>query len=121
MQEIQEAVLLVSLGERFDNARAADMGERLTTGLAGVRVNAFAALNYDNLTHDMAFGGGDYLSSLGTLLGVPDDQRAAFFQLAQTHYTTFTQSENATPVNLLAGLDRSLAQHGIVTTTAANK
>ena len=87
----------------------------------GEHVNAFAALNYDNLTHDMAFGGGEYLSSLGTLLGVPDDQRAAFFQLAQTHYTTFTQSENATPVNLLAGLDRSLAQHGIVTATAANK
>lgn len=85
----------------------------------GEHVNAFAALNYDNLTHDMAFGGGEYLSSLGTLLGIPDDQRATFFQLAQSHYTTFTQSENVTPVNLMAGLDRSLAQHGIVTATTA--
>lgn len=83
----------------------------------GEHVNAFAALNYDNLTHDMAFGGGEYLASLGTLLGVPGNQRAAFFQLAQSHYTTFAQSENATPGNLMAGLDRSLAQHGIVTAT----
>lgn len=81
----------------------------------GEHINAFAALNYDNLTHDMAFGDGEYLSSLGTLLGVPDDRRAAFFQLAQSHYTTFAQSDNATPVNLVAGLDRSLAEHGIVT------
>ncbi|MGH9196104.1 MAG: DUF3015 family protein [Acidimicrobiia bacterium] len=81
----------------------------------GEHVNAFAALNYDNLTHDMAFGGGEYLASLGTLLGVPDDQRAAFFQLAQRHYTTFAQSDDVTPVNLMAGLDRSLAKHGIVT------
>ncbi|MEP6887228.1 MAG: DUF3015 family protein [Nitrospirales bacterium] len=85
----------------------------------GEHVNAFAALNYDNLTHDMAFGGGEYLSSLGTLLGVPDDQRTAFFQLAQSHYTTFAQSENSTAGNLMAGLDRSLAQHGIVTATTA--
>jgi len=81
----------------------------------GEHVNAFAALNYDNLTHDMAFGGGEYLASLGTLLGVPDDQRMAFFQVAQSHYTTLAQSDNATAVNLMAGLDRSLAQYGIVT------
>ena len=30
---MQETVLLVSLGERFDEARAADMARRLTEGL----------------------------------------------------------------------------------------
>lgn len=85
----------------------------------GQHANAFAALNYDNLTHDMAFGGGEYLSSLGSLLGVPDDQRAAFFQLAQSQYTILAQSGNATSVSLLAGLGRSLSEQGIVTATAA--
>jgi hypothetical protein len=84
----------------------------------GQHANAFAALNYDNLTHDMAFGGGEYLSSLGSLLGVPDDQRAAFFQLAQSQYTTLAQSGNSTSVSLLAGLSRSLSEQGIVTATA---
>jgi hypothetical protein len=87
----------------------------------GEHANAFAALNYDNLTHDMAFGGGEYLSSLGTLLGVSDDQRAAFFQLAQSQYTVLAQSGDATPVNLMAGLDRSLSENGIVTATAVEK
>jgi hypothetical protein len=81
----------------------------------GEHANAFAALNYDNLTHDMAFGGGEYLSSLGTLLGVSDDQRTAFFQLAQSQYAVLAQSGNATPVNLVAGLGRSLSKNGIVT------
>jgi hypothetical protein len=81
----------------------------------GEHANAFAALNYDNLTHDMAFGGGEYLSSLGTLLGVSDDQRTAFFELAQRQYTVLAQSGHATPVNLVAGLGRSLSKNGIVT------
>src|SRR5919112_5615530 len=57
----------------------------------GEHINAFAALNYDNLTHDMALGGGEYLSSLGTLLGVPGEQQSAFFKLAQSHYKTFAE------------------------------
>jgi hypothetical protein len=47
-QEMQQGILLVSLGERFDNARAADLAQRLTTGLDGVRVNAFAALEEED-------------------------------------------------------------------------
>lgn len=47
-QEMQQGILLVSLGERFDNARAADLAQRLTRGLDGVRVNAFAALEEED-------------------------------------------------------------------------
>jgi hypothetical protein len=43
----------------------------------------------------------------------------AFFQVAQSHYTTLAQSDNATAISLMAGLDRSLAQHGIVTASTA--
>lgn len=42
---MQETILLVSLGERFDHARAADMAQRLTGGLDGVGVSAFAAVD----------------------------------------------------------------------------
>jgi hypothetical protein len=84
----------------------------------GERINAFAALNFENLTTDMALGGGEYLTSLGTLMGVPDDQRASFFHLAQGQYTTLVHSGAATPANLLSGLDRTLAEHGIMTATA---
>ncbi|MFY0476055.1 hypothetical protein [Achromobacter marplatensis] len=45
---MQEIVLLVSLGERFDEGRAADMAQRLTEGLAGVVVSAFAAVEEED-------------------------------------------------------------------------
>lgn len=41
---MQETILLLSLGERLDEARARDLAGRLTEGLAGLRVSAFAAL-----------------------------------------------------------------------------
>ncbi|MFY1974168.1 hypothetical protein ACOTCQ_23035, partial [Achromobacter dolens] len=44
---MDKTVLLVSLGERFDAARAADMAQRLTEGLDGVRLRAFAAVEED--------------------------------------------------------------------------
>ncbi|WP_447987368.1 DUF3015 family protein [Nitrospira sp. Nam74] len=84
----------------------------------GEHVTAFTALNYDGLMHDMAFGGGEYLYSLGSLLGVREDQRAAFFAVAQGQYTELAQHDRTMIVNLLAGLDRSLSSHGIVTATA---
>ncbi|MGH8819326.1 MAG: hypothetical protein ACREX5_22205 [Achromobacter pestifer] len=41
---MQETILLVALGERFDEARVADMARRLTQGLKGVEVTAFATV-----------------------------------------------------------------------------
>ncbi|WP_251863093.1 DUF4286 family protein [Achromobacter sp. Marseille-Q4962] len=40
-----EAVLLISLGERFDAARAADLAARLGAGLSGVTFRAYAAVD----------------------------------------------------------------------------
>ncbi|MFD4837610.1 hypothetical protein ACFWP0_08860 [Achromobacter sp. NPDC058515] len=45
---MRETILLVSLGERFDAARARDLAGRLTDGLAGVAVSAFAALEAED-------------------------------------------------------------------------
>jgi len=45
---VQETVLLVSLGERFDETRMRELGERLTQGLAGASVSAFAALDVED-------------------------------------------------------------------------
>ena len=74
----------------------------------GEAVNAFAALNYDNLKTDMAAGGGEYLASLGTLMGVPHAQQPAFFQIVQGHYAA-TSNANLSSGDFLAGLDGTLA------------
>ena len=45
---MQETLLLVSLGERFDEPRMRDLAGRLTQGLEGVSVNAFAAVEVED-------------------------------------------------------------------------
>ena len=45
---MQETLLLVSLGERFDEPRMRDLAGRLTQGLEGVSVNAFAAVDVED-------------------------------------------------------------------------
>jgi hypothetical protein len=74
----------------------------------GAHVEAFTALNYDNLKSDIAAGGGEYLTSLGTLLGIPDGQRPAFFDAVQDLYAS-TSAANPGPGEFLLALDQRLA------------
>jgi hypothetical protein len=53
---------------------------------ADQKVNAFVLINFENLTQDMAYGRGEYLTSLSELLGVSHDRRQAFFSYAQSRY-----------------------------------
>jgi hypothetical protein len=69
---------------------------------------AFASLNFTNLNQDMARGQGEYLASLGTILGVPADRQEAFGALAQAHYPHFMASARTTPADLLASLTSAM-------------
>ena len=53
---------------------------------ADQKVIAFVAFNFENVKQDIAKGHGEYLTSLSTLLGVPQDRREAFFSYAQSRY-----------------------------------
>ena len=53
---------------------------------ADQKVIAFVAVNFENLKQDMARGGGEYLTSLSELFGVPQDRREALFSYAQSRY-----------------------------------
>jgi hypothetical protein len=57
---------------------------------------AFAAANSKNLEHDIAAGRGEYLTSMGVLLGVPEDKRQAFFSTAQSKYAAEVGQQQAT-------------------------
>lgn len=75
-------------------------------------VNAFADLNFENLKQDMAMGRGEYLASLGSLMGVTPARQDEFFALAQTRYTTLVPSEKTTPAEMLVALNQMLATAG---------
>jgi len=74
------------------------------------KVEAFTALNFDNVQQDMAQGRGEYLASLGTLLGVSQERQADFFRLSRERYPLLMNSGRTTPAELIAGL------HGELTT-----
>ena len=59
------------------------------------KVNAFVAFNFENLKQDMAKGHGEYLTSLSTLLGVPQDRQASFFAYAQSRYPFVTEHQSS--------------------------
>ena len=58
------------------------------------KLTAFTALNQTNVEQDLARGQGEYLTSLGTLLGVPNDQQAAFHAKAQGALETLMTSDH---------------------------
>ena len=75
-------------------------------------VNAFADLNFDNLKQNMAAGHGEYLASLGSLMGVTPAHQNEFFALTQAYYTTLVGSEQTTPAEMLVALNQMLATPG---------
>ena len=72
-------------------------------------VSAFADLNFDNLRQDMAAGHGEYLASLGSLMGVAPARQNEFFALTQSHYAALVGSERTTPAEMLVALNQLLA------------
>ena len=78
------------------------------------KVNVFAALNFDNLSQEMAQGRGEHLASLATLLGVPAEHQAEFFAMTQAQYATLIQSGEATPVAMLKALNAAMAGHPVL-------
>ena len=58
------------------------------------KITAFTALNQANLEQDMARGEGEYLTSLGTLLGLSHDQQTAFHAKAQGNFETLIASDH---------------------------
>lgn len=81
---------------------------------ANDRETMFANLNFDNLSQEMAQGGGEHLASLATLMGVPAEQQPAFFALTQEKYTTLVASGETTPAAMVKALHEAMAAHPVL-------
>jgi len=57
------------------------------------KITAFAAANRANLQQDIAAGQGEYLASMGVLLGVPENRQPAFFSSAQAGYARIPEGQ----------------------------
>ncbi|MHC9061087.1 DUF3015 family protein [Nitrospira sp. CMX1] len=63
------------------------------------KATAFVTFNQANLQQDLAAGRGEYLASMGRLLGVSADREPAFFSAVQASYT---KTVDQSPGGLLA-------------------
>ena len=75
------------------------------------KVNAFAALNFENLSQDMAQGHGEHIASLATLMGIPADQQPAFFAMTQGKYASLVTAGETSPVAMVKALNEAVATH----------
>jgi hypothetical protein len=65
------------------------------------KTTAFVTLNQENLQQDLAAGRGEYLASVSTLLGVPQDRQSAFFSAVQASYTETAGTDSTALLALL--------------------
>ncbi|MDP1769928.1 MAG: DUF3015 family protein [Nitrospirota bacterium] len=70
------------------------------------KLTAFLALNEANVEQDLARGRGEYVTSLGALLGLPDDQQASFHSKAQKNFEALTTTDRDTQIQQVRMLAR---------------
>ncbi len=85
------------------------------------KANVFAIINFENLSQDMAQGRGEHLASLATLMGVPDDQQAAFFALSQERYQELLLAGQTSTAAMLTALHDAMAQHPVLAKVSMNR
>jgi len=59
------------------------------------RLQAFVAYSFDSVQRDIAQGKGEYVTSLATLAGIPEERRPQFFAMLQDRYATIYPTDSA--------------------------
>ncbi|HET9963611.1 MAG TPA: DUF3015 family protein [Nitrospiraceae bacterium] len=76
------------------------------------KINLFAGVAYENLRQEAAAGGGQYVTSLATLYGVPEAGHADFARLLQQHhadlFVTGLQEDKTAHLQMVKALNRVL-------------
>ncbi|HNP59996.1 MAG TPA: DUF3015 family protein [Nitrospirales bacterium] len=88
---------------------------------ASEKVNVFTALNFDNLSQEMAQGQGEHLTSLATLMGIPQEQHPEFFSMTQEKYSTLVQAGESSPKAVVKAINNAMQGHIILAQTTTNK
>ena len=96
----------------------------ITTGIFGCKnngkvwaeekTNMFAAINFENLSQEMAQGQGEHLASLATLMGVAAEHQAEFFSMTQDRYISLVKAGEASPVAMVKAINDAIATHPVL-------
>jgi len=88
---------------------------------ASEKVNVFTALNFDNLSQEMAQGQGEHLTSLATLMGIPEENHQEFFAMTQENYTTLVQAGETSPKAVVKAIHDAMSGHIVLAQATTNK
>jgi hypothetical protein len=91
------------------------------TIFASEKVNVFAAINFDNISQEMAQGQGEHLTSLATLMGIPADQHNIFFAMVQEKYATLIQAGETSPKAVVKAMYGAIDNHPVLVQVSISK
>jgi hypothetical protein len=89
--------------------------------MAEHKVNVFAAINFENLSQEMAQGRGEHLASLATLMAVPAERQAEFFSMTQEQYAFLVQAGVTSPVAMVKALNDAIATHPVLAKVSSSR
>ena len=84
------------------------------TIMASEKVNVFTASNFDNISQEMAQGQGEHLTSLATLMGIPEENHQDFFSMTQAEYTSLVQNGEDSPKAVIKALYSAMEGHPVL-------
>lgn len=76
--------------------------------MAEHQTDMFVASAFETLSVDMARGGGEHLTALAALMGVPVEQQPAFFAMTQQHYQVLVQAGEISSVAVVKALQDAM-------------
>ena len=85
------------------------------------KTSVFAAINFENLSQEMAQGHGEHLTSLATLMGVPAEHQPEFFALTQEKYALLVKNGETSPAAMLKALNEAMAAHPVLAKVSMNR
>src|SRR3989449_8099700 len=85
------------------------------------KVTMFAAINFEDLSQEMAQRQGEHLASLATLMGVPAEQQTEFFAMTQQRYLALIQAGDGSPVAMVKALHEAITHHPVLVKVATSR
>jgi hypothetical protein len=81
--------------------------------MAANQTSLFVASTFETISEDMAKGGGEHLTALATLMGIPAQHHRAFFALAQQHYRELVETGELSSVAVIKALQDAMTEQPI--------
>jgi hypothetical protein len=81
---------------------------------ASARLKMFASQNLDKLAQNMAVGEGESLTTLAELIGIADEDKAAFYAATKAHFDMIFASSNVTAEDVLVALQGVMAEDPVL-------